>query len=230
MEYLVGDKKVRYNPYHMKKDIKLGEGKEGEVYLVKDKAIKFYKPYCQKKRLTKEEVVFLSAILTKRILMPADIILNKRRQLEGYSTLYIENLGLSNLLELQSSILKEEFSILKEDVVLLSDYLVLLEDLLLENISFHQGIYVVDPGSFTFSELDVAEVYGLNMEVVNEFLILQLLATAAFYLTKKRELSRKVTQSIFHDYQVKEYPDLIEYLIDDIQEENLKEYIKVKSM
>ncbi len=230
MEYLVGDKKVRYNPYHMKKDIKLGEGKEGEVYLVKDKAVKFYKPYCQKRRLTKEEALFLSAISTKRVLMPMDILLNKRRQLKGYSTIYIENLGLGNLLELRSSILKEEFSILKEDIVLLSDSLVLLEDFMLENISFHQGIYVIDPGSFTLSEVDSTAVYGLNMEVVNEFLILELLAAATFHLTKKRELSQKVTQGIFHDYQEKEYSDLIEYLIDDIQEENLKEYIKVKSI
>ena len=139
-------------------------------------------------------------------------------------------MGLGNLLELRSSILKEEFSILKEDIVLLSDSLVLLEDFMLENISFHQGIYVIDPGSFTLSEVDSTAVYGLNMEVVNEFLILELLAAATFHLTKKRELSQKVTQGIFHDCQEKEYSDLIEYLIDDIQEENLKEYIKVKSI
>lgn len=58
---------------------------------------------------------------------------------------------------------------------------------------------------------------------------MQLLSTATYHLTKDKKIARQVTQSIFHDYQEKEYPDLIEYLLDDVKEENLHEYIKIKS-
>lgn len=230
MEYLVGNKRVRYNPYNMKKDIKIGEGNEGIIYHIKDKAIKFYKPYCKKVRLTKEDAIFLSTIHTKRILTPDDILLNKRRQIEGYYTKYIEDLGINNLLDLVKDILKEELSILKEDVILLSNNLVMLDDLLLENISFHNGVYVVDPGSYgRLKRSDSLVAYALNIEIINNFLISQLLSTATYHLTNDRKISRQVTQSIFNDYKEKEYPDLIEYLIDDVKEENLKEYIKIKS-
>lgn len=230
MKYLVGNKKVRYNPYHMKKDIKISEGNEGIVYKIDDKAVKFYHTYCRKVRLSKEDAIFLSNIDTKRILTPDNVLLNKRRQIEGYYTKYIEDLGIDNLLNLVKDILKEELSILKEDIILLSDNLVLLDDVLLENISFHNGIYVVDPGSYSRLERsDSLAAYTLNIEVINEFLIMQLLSTATYHLTNDRKIAHQVTQSIFHDYQEKEYPDLIEYLLDDVKEENLHEYIKIKS-
>lgn len=231
MEYLVGNKKVRYNPYNMKKDKCLGKGKEGSVYQIGTSAVKFYHPFCSKLRLNKEEVIFLSKINTKRILTPEKdkILLNKRRKLEGYGTKYIENLGLDNILELDSELLKDELNLIKEDVDLLSDNSVILADFIIENISFNNGIYIVDPGSFHPSKtIEPLTAYALNIEEVNEFLILQLLSTLTYYLTNKKEISRKVTQSIFHDYKEQSYPDLIEYLTDDIKEENLKEYIKIK--
>lgn len=231
MEYLVGNKRVRYNPYNMKKDLQIGEGNEGKIYKVKNKAIKFYKPYCKKTRLTKEDSIFLSTIDTKRILTPDDILLSKRREIKGYSTEYIKDLGIENLLNLVVELLKEELNILKEDVTLLSKNLVLLEDIILENIVFNNGIYVIDPGSFSrLKRSDSLIAYVQNIEIINEFLIMELISTATYHLTNERKISRKVTQSIFHDYKEKEYPDLIEYLIDDIKEENLKEYIKTKTI
>ena len=45
MEFIVNGKKVRYNPYNMKKDRLLGDGMEVEAYQVGDKAVKFFKRY-----------------------------------------------------------------------------------------------------------------------------------------------------------------------------------------
>lgn len=90
---------------------------------------------------------------------------------------------------------------------------------------------MIDPGSFSrLKRSDSLIAYAQNIEIINEFLIMELISTATYHLTNERKISRKVTQSIFHDYKEKEYPDLIEYLIDDIKEENLKEYIKTKTI
>jgi len=234
MEYLVENKRVRYNPYNMKKDRYLGEGMEGTVFEIDGYAIKFYKPICNKIRLNKEEVLFLSNIKTKRILTPLKekILLNKRRELMGYGTEYIEDLGLDNLLELPSDSLKEELQIIKDDVSILSNNSVLVSDFCLLNLSFNNGIYVIDPGSFTPSKtLDPLNAYTLNIQEVNEFLILALLSEIVYYLTNSRMKSRKIKKKILYDYYEKQkYPDLIEYLTDDIKSENLKDYVMVKTL
>lgn len=232
MKYLQENKKVRY-PHPMKKSCLLGEGKEGEVYHVKEEAIKFYKPVCTTKiRLDKETAIFLSKINTKRILTPNHILLNKRRVLQGYSTTYVENLGLESLLELEIEKLKEELTLLKEDLTLLSDYSILLGDLGLDNTSFYHGIYLFDPGSYQrLTDLDPNQIYGMNMDQMNEYLLSEILFQINYRQTNNLDDSRQFLKNIFHDYIVKEiFPDFIEYLKEDIKEENILMYIKKKKL
>lgn len=66
MVFYENGKKVRYNPYHMKFDRKLGEGQEVTAYQIGSEAVKFYNRYCPKIRLTKEECEYLTLIITKK--------------------------------------------------------------------------------------------------------------------------------------------------------------------
>lgn len=233
MEYswLKEHKKLRYNGnYNMHKDRLIGDGNEGKVYLIKGYAVKFYKPFCKKVRLNKKNAIYLSNLSTKRILTPDDILLNKKREIEGYKTQYVDNLGITNLLYLNKDNLKKELSLLEEDVTVFSDNLVLLDDLSFENASFHNGIYLIDPGSYKFdSSYDKVICYALNMERMDEFLLSQILFVGTCDLTNNRKKYRILKEKILNNYKEKTYPNLLEYLIDDIKEENLGEYIKVKT-
>ncbi len=233
MEYLwlKENKKVRYNVnYNMQKDRLIGEGLEGKVYLIKGYAVKFYKPFCTKARLNKNDALYLSNITTKRILTPNDILLNKKRKIEGYKTQYIDDLGLDNLLYLNKDNLKEELNLLKDDVILFCDNCILLDDLSVDNVSFHNGIYLTDPGSYKkVDNFDEIVTYALNMERIAEFLLSQILYVSVCNLTNDRKKYKVLKENILSGYKESMYPNLLEYLVDDIKEENLGEYIKVKT-
>ena len=213
------------NKHHL-----LGEGREGKVYLINDEAIKIYNYTCDKRRLNKEDATKLSKIKTKRILTPTRIFLDKEKEIKGYSTKYIENLNINNLLILKRELLLEELSILKEDLLLLSDNNILVEDFNKDNTCFNNGIYLIDPGSYECDyDLDKNQILGKNIEIMNEFL-LDIMAWCSHELTKNTFTDRKLTQKIFHDYIEKKYPDLIEYLKENVKENNnISEFIHKKT-
>lgn len=226
MQYLVNNKKVRYNPFNMKKDYFLGSGDEAEVYKIGDSAYKFYKKHCPKKRLNKEEAFYLKDIDTKRILMPKDILLSKKRVLCGYSTKYIEDLGVEDLLNLDKDNLKEELMILKEDLINISNKQVILGDLNYRNTAFNKGIYLVDPGSYQYlEEFDEVRSQALNIESLNEYLVASILTNGSYHLIKDRSKSSRFVIDIFHDYKEKMYPDMVEYLTENIKEDSLIDFI-----
>ena len=108
MVFYVDGKKERYNPYNMKKDKKIGEGKEVDAYVVGNQVVKFYKPYCNKTRLTSKDVERLRKISTSRILLPTASMYDKKGNLRGYKMDYVENLGEDSFLLLPSEKRKEE--------------------------------------------------------------------------------------------------------------------------
>ena len=93
-------KKVRYNPYDMKRDPSCGAGTEVEAYKVNDKVVKFYKRNCKKIRMDKKTCNALSKIDTKRILMPETSLLDKKRNIQGYTMEYIEDIGKDSFFKL----------------------------------------------------------------------------------------------------------------------------------
>lgn len=198
MQFYVNGKKERYNPYHMKKDKKLPEGKEVEAYVVGDQVVKFYKPYCNKARLSKEDIEILKHIPTKRILLPNSSMLDKKRKIRGYKMDYIEDLGEDTFLDLAKDRRKEEMQYLKEDVEILSDSGVILVDLHKFNTVYHNGIYLIDPGSYTFikreslEEKDRIQCYGMNIDRINEYLISTL---SRFSLVKHTNIERSFYDS-----------------------------------
>ena len=77
-------KKIRYNPYNMKRDSLCGSGMESDAYKINDKVVKFYKRYCKKIRMDKKTCNALSQISTKRILMPKTFLKNILMEIHHY--------------------------------------------------------------------------------------------------------------------------------------------------
>lgn len=219
MVFYVDGKKERYNPYNMKKDKKIGEGSEAEVYRIGNQVVKFYKPYCKKTRLTSKDVERLKKVSTSRILLPTASMLAKKGNLRGYKMDYIENLGEENFLLLPKDQRKEELKKLKKDVLNLSDQGVILEDLHQLNTVYNNGIYFIDPGSYKFvkddkpTENDKIKCYGINIGRIDEFLISNL---SHFSLVKHINMTNSYLKS--------GKDNMIDYLFDR-EENTLKDYV-----
>ena len=229
MEFLINGKKVRYNPYNMKKDILIGEGLEADAYQVGDKVVKFFKRYPGKEiLLTKSSIEKMKKINTKRILLPTDALLDKKHNLRGYEMNYIEDLGKDNYFNLNKDRLKEENKLLREDVEILSDNNLLLEDLLPKNTVYNNGLYLIDPGSYQFdSSLDTNQTYGINIEKINEYLIFDVLRN--YHLVKHSKFdnykSYAFSKEINKEYNNSGKKDVIEFL-SDIEADNLKDFVE----
>lgn len=229
MQFYVNGKKERYNPYHMKKDKLLGEGLEATVYQIDDKAVKFFKQYPGKKIiLTKDSVEKMKNIHTKRILLPTDALLDKKHNLRGYKMDYVEDLGKDSYFSLNKDKLKEENELLREDIELLSDNKILVEDLLSTNTVYHNGLYLIDPGSYQFdSSLDANQVYGINMDLINHYLIFEVIRN--YHLVKHSKFNNYAgydfSREINKEYNRSGKNDVIEFL-SDIEEDSLKDFVE----
>lgn len=233
MEFYVNGKKERYNPYNMKKDKKLGEGLEAEVYLIDNYTVKFFKKFPGKKiYITKESLEEMKQIGTKRILLPKDGLYDKKHKLRGYRMTYVEDIGQDSYFDLEKDKLKEENSILREDIKLLSDNKVLIEDLYTDNTSYNNGIYLIDPGSYRIDDkVDSNQAYGINMDLINRYLIFEVLRS--YHLVKYNErknyaLSYEFSKEINKEYNRSGKNDVLEFF-SDIKEDNLDKFVEKRS-
>ncbi len=207
---------------------KIGEGLETEVYLVDKHVEKYFKKSPGKKIYLTEDVVDkMKHINTKRILLPRDTILDADNLYVGYKMDYIENKGTDSYFALDKEKLKEENKIIREDLEILSDNKILIEDLLDENTSYNNGIYSIDPGSFKFSEnLDSNQVYGINMDLFNEYLIFEVILN--YHLNKyKNGFSKSFSFStdIDREYNRSGKNDVLEFL-SEMDENNLSSFVE----
>lgn len=227
MEFYKDDKKVRYNPYNMKHDKKLGEGMEAVAYKVGGEAVKFYKPYCNKLRMSKESIDKFKEIKTTRILMPTSSLVDKKRNIKGYSMQYVEDLGEYSFFNLPHDKLNKEMDILKEDVNTISDHKVFLNDLNSPNTIYHNGLYLIDPGSYCFSTVkknDEVRTFGINIENINMYLIYEIINHYALVRTNNRKLASEVSKSVNFDYLRDKSRDVMEFFKDGIGDRTLSEY------
>lgn len=232
MVFYENGRKVRYNPYDMKTDSKVGkgEGLEVEAYQVNDEVVKFYKEYCGKIRLTKELSDYLTFIDTKRILLPTTTLLDKKHQIRGYKMTYIKELGIESFYTLNKKDLSKEMTLIHDDIITLSDYRIKVEDLDLDNTVFHNGIYLVDPGSFLFSkskEDDSNSIYGFNMDIINEYLLDDILKQCCFCISESRILTRNLINSIQEDIHDRNLEPLT-YLMNGMEYDSILELVRHK--
>ena len=135
---------------------KIGEGNEGSIYRIGDSAVKIYDRACLKIRLGRDAIDILNKIPTNRILMPQFKVTNQEGNFCGYATKYIENIPLNSSTYPIGSFLRE-LLLYEQDVKLLNDAGVSTADMTFNNVVYskNNGIYMIDPGSFNFSNLNI---------------------------------------------------------------------------
>ena len=128
------------------------KGSEFIVYKYDTFALKIYKDNYKLSHLSLEELKIFKSILTKRILLPSDFLLNNNDELIGYMMPYID--GEKNLLYDSVSNLFNELAVLKEDLDSLSSNLIILQDINTENTIYNGNLYLIDPGNYAINQLE----------------------------------------------------------------------------
>lgn len=228
MEYLVDNKRIRLNEGNMKFSKKIGEGSCAKVYLIKGEAYKLYKPYAQMENelMTKQNIEYLRNIYTKRIILPRAAILDKKRNLRGMISKYVENLGIYEFMESGKDVVIDSLKYLQEDAVVLGDCGVLINDASDENTSFNKGLYLIDCGRFMIrSDDNIGNIaISYNIDTINEYFIDRIMAKYAYSeLFSNPSFFRREYYSI-----LSKGISIDEYLKDDMIEDTFGEYIKRK--
>ena len=94
-----------------------------------------------------------------------------------------------------------------------------------ENTSYHNGIYLIDPGSYKIdTNLDSNQVYGINLDLVNHYLIYSVLRN--YVLNKYQKVdSYGFSREVNREYNKSGKNDVLEFF-NDIKEESLSEFVE----
>lgn len=166
MKYFINKKEFDTDSIQVEK---LGIGNEGVVYKVGNEAAKIYNGVCLKTRLGPVGVDILSEIPTNRILVPQKKINDKDGNFCGYTTKYIPEINY----DYETHTMKEflnELLLYEQDIALLSQNGIWVCDMTYDNIVYskNNSIYMVDPGSFDFTDSNV--LYMNNEELTRLFI------------------------------------------------------------
>lgn len=209
----------------------IGEGMEARVYRKGDSAYKVYRLFSEVSRLSLADTFYLKDLSTKRILLPQDTLYTVFGRFRGYTTPYIEDLGLDSFVSLQKDELSSEFSLLKEDCQLLGEHNICIHDLMtrrpsIQNGIFHRGLYVVDPGRFCFDfSLTTDEVTKKNCEEIDYFLFHRV---ARQYCIQNMEYTTAFYEefdAVIHQGDT----SLMEYILNDMEEKTFQDYLERKN-
>ena len=222
MIFFIGDEKVELTTKELDSRY-INHGEEGFVYQYKKEAVKFFTEKMKyKRRLQEDDVLKLSELNTKRILLPRRPVYDKDKKYIGYTTDFKiegpkERIGL-----LKMRYLVKELELIKEDVRFLSDNLVKLQDLNYGGLLMTQdGIFITDPGEYHFSKgSNPNSLYQYNIEEINYFF-------TRVVLDKYLKLTIKERESLKRLFQLKD-----DYFLEIIkehgynQEQNANRYFK----
>lgn len=211
----------------------IGQGGEAKVYRKKNLAYKYYRILNFDERLSWDDVQLLKEISTKRILLPQDTLYTVFGKFKGYTTQYVQDLGLVHFMQLPTKVILDEFNLLQEDNRTLSEKKIVISDLMSRdyrvcNYSFNQGVYFVDPGKFYQDErLTAEEVRFINQCEMDDFL---------YFRVFSRYANEEIGKDIYNYDNLwqlkKDAKDVGESFMDfisrDIKENNLESYIKRK--
>ena len=166
------------------------KGSEFNVYRYDDFVVKIYKDNYKLTHLSIEELKIFKSILTKRILLPSDFLLNNNDELIGYMMPYID--GEKNLLYDSVSNLFNELAVLKEDLDSLSSNLIILKDINTENTIYNGNLYLIDPGNYAINQLEgiIFHVEIEDTKLSNE--LTKIAINSEYY--KLRELINSLTK------------------------------------
>lgn len=184
----------------------IDEGTEAEVFQYRDEALKLYKDYCMKYRLSEEEAVKLTTIPTKRILLPRKIIrIPENSEFKGYTTRFIRKCSRNAILNMEMKHFLDELEILEDDMRLLADNGVDVDDFNLDNMLYDGSLYFCDPGSFTFRRnTHEREIYRNNISQLNTFVLDDLFGLVKISKAKKRKYDSNYDESECLSWQMRE--------------------------
>ena len=211
----------------------IGKGTEARVYRKGDVAYKCYHSFSFCDCLRLEDVQFLESLSTNCILLPQTTLYNIRGKFKGYTTRYIENLGLLHFMSLPTSLVVSNFKLLQEDCSILGNYHVLVSDFMpkdyrVQNHSFHNGLYFIDPGRyFRDYHCSVEDAIQKNKCAVDCFLFFRVLNRYATYefglynncFSKLYDIQKQAQSAGI---------SLMDFITEDISEDNLADYVKRK--
>ena len=121
MEFFINNKKYTYTEDELNLRLISDEGTEGNVYNIKGEAVKIYKKYCIKTRLTEDGVEHLKSFNTKRILLPIQTVYDENKKFNGYTTKLINPASKATICTMKMPKMLEEMNLLKEDIELLTN-------------------------------------------------------------------------------------------------------------
>lgn len=171
MIFFIGDEKVELSEQELRNRY-IDHGEEGNVYQYKKEAVKFYSDkMIYKRRLQEEDVLKLSEINTKRILLPRKPVYDKDKKYIGYTTEFKIEAPKERIGLLRMKDLVKELELIKEDIRLLSNNLVKIQDLNYGGLLMTQdGIYITDPGEYHFSKKSYPDsLYDYNIDEMNYY-------------------------------------------------------------
>ena len=151
---------------------KIANGKTGDVYKYRDKALKVFK-LDRETPIDLETAEYLTSISTNRILLPRNLLFYNNT-FRGYSYKLVSKKGLGKKI---TTISKDELvgniAIIERDIETLSNKQVLLNGIDPENTIFNGNLYLVDPSQYT--KLDIYSVRELEKLNKYQFHLLLLL-------------------------------------------------------
>ncbi len=206
---------------------KIGEGMDTNVFKKNNIVYKIIKPNGNI-HLSLLTAKYLQQIETKRILLPENIIIDKKGYLIGTTSTYIKKNGKVNILDLDKESFIKEIQFLEKDLDLLTRKKVVVRDLNLSNSVYNgKNIYFVDYGAYTEEKnisfkqypLDIVNRRNLFYSLIDDILIPKITT----------ELSSKVlANNIFPKYKL-EKETISHYLSSLIGDnENFRELILKK--
>ena len=207
----------------VKRLTKIGNGKTGDVYKYRDKAIKIFKTD-RETPIDLETAEYLTSISTNRILLPRNLLFYNNT-FRGYSYKLISKKGLGKKI---TTIPKDELvgniSIIERDIETLSNKQVLLNGIDPENAIFNGNLYLTDPSSYT--KLDIYSVKEL--EKLNKYqfhLLLSSMITSEF---RKTNLDSRIEKQLKELLNLREDDvNSSDFFIDIIDEnDSIKQFIK----
>lgn len=209
----------------------IGEGMEARVYCKGEMAYKVYHLFSEVNRLSLTDTISLQALQTERILLPKEPLYTLTGKFRGYTTLYIEDLGLDSFVSLSKKELTQEFSLLQEDCQVLGESNICIHDLLtrrpdIKNGIFHHGLYFIDPGRFCFDfSLTAEEAIRHNYQEVDTFLFHRV--ARQFCTVQLKSLAHFYDE--FDDIVQSRDISLMDYMLNDMKEDTLQEYLVRKN-
>ena len=196
MRILLGDELLEFDQETLDYMF-LDEGNESEVFRYGDSVLKIYKDYCVKERLGEEDVIYLSKIPTKRILMPREVIRDAdTMEFMGYSMPFIYKYPRDVLMRIKMNHFLDELDVIHSDLELLAEHHVDVEDIHIDNVLYNESFFIGDPGSFEVRKKDsVGTIYRNNVYTFNRFV-----KNDIFPLSKVSKAKREELDAMFDDY------------------------------